>query len=274
MIDPRAALDAVGLLPDAEIDIAEVALQFARIDLPEADWQAARQHLSDLVREALDLGRGVPADDIATRARVLALLLSARHGYAGDTTDYNNLGNANLLQVIARRRGMPVALGILWLHAARALGWAAHGVDFPGHFLFALTGGGSIVLDVFAGGSPLDQAGLLRLLKAVEGADAKLRPGLLAPMSARAVLLRLQNNIKLRRLAGGDVEGALVCTEDMLRIAPDAARLWQDAGVLNQKLDRVTAALGCYERFLVLVPKGKAAAEVRDLAEQARTRLN
>ena len=31
MIEPRAALDAVGLLPDAEIDIADVALQFARI---------------------------------------------------------------------------------------------------------------------------------------------------------------------------------------------------------------------------------------------------
>ena len=35
-IDPRAALDAVGLLDEDEIDIAEAALQFARIDRPDA----------------------------------------------------------------------------------------------------------------------------------------------------------------------------------------------------------------------------------------------
>ena len=42
MIDPRAALDAIGLLPDTEIDIADAALQLARVDAPDADWQAVR----------------------------------------------------------------------------------------------------------------------------------------------------------------------------------------------------------------------------------------
>ena len=274
MIDPRTALDAVGLLPDSEIDIADAALHLARIDAPDADWQTARRHLSELVREAVELGTAVPEDDIATRARVLALLLSARHGYAGDTEDYDNPRNANLLHVIARRRGLPVALGILWLHAARAVGWAAHGVDFPGHFLLALQGGGTIVLDAFAGGTPLNADALRRLLRSVEGRQAELRPGLLAPMSARAVLLRLQNNIKLRRLAAGDLPGALACTEDMLRIAPDAARLWHDAGALNQQLDLVAAALRCYERFLALVPQGEMAARTRTAMNELRSRLN
>ena len=131
MIDPRTALEAIGQLPDAEIDIADAALQFARVDAPQADWQAPRQHLSDLAREAVALAASVPNDDIPTRARVLALLLSARHAYAGDAEDYDNLRNANLINVIERRRGLPVALGILWLHAARTVGWAAHGADFP-----------------------------------------------------------------------------------------------------------------------------------------------
>ena len=88
------------------------------------------------------------------------------------------------------------------------------------------------MLDVFAGGTPLDEtasaAGCSRRSKA---RLPSFRPGLLAPMSTRAVLLRLQNNIKLRRLAAGDVpEAALACTEDMLRIAPDAAGLWRTPG--------------------------------------------
>ena len=53
MIDPIAALEAIGTLPDAEIDIAEAALQLARIDAPDADWRAARAHLTVLAQEAV-----------------------------------------------------------------------------------------------------------------------------------------------------------------------------------------------------------------------------
>jgi hypothetical protein len=42
LAEARAALDAAGQLPDAEIDIAAVALQLARIDAPGADWRRGR----------------------------------------------------------------------------------------------------------------------------------------------------------------------------------------------------------------------------------------
>lgn len=228
-----------------------------------------------LAREAVALASGVPEDDIATRAGVLALLISARHGYGGAAAaEYDHPDSANLIRLVERRRGLPVALGIIWLHAARAAGWAAHGIDFPGHFLLALKGETTMVLDVFAGGTPLDAGALRRLLRAAEGPRAELRAGLLAPMTVRAVLLRLQNNIKLRRLAAGDVVGALSCAEDMLRVAPDTAGLWREAGLLHQHLDQVAAALRCYERFLLLVPQGEAAEHARNTMGQLRSRLN
>ena len=55
MSNARTALEAVGQLPDTEIDIADAALHLARIDRPEADWPAARAHLSDLARDAVAL---------------------------------------------------------------------------------------------------------------------------------------------------------------------------------------------------------------------------
>ena len=79
-------------------------------------------------------------------------------------------------------------------------------------------------------------------------------------MSARGVLLRLQNNIKSRRSQEGNVSGGLACVADMLRIAPDYATLWREAALLHQRMDQVAAALRCYERFLLLVPEGEAAA--------------
>ena len=184
--------------------------------------------------------------------------------------------------MVERRRGLPVAIGVLWLHCTRAIGWAAHGVDFPGHFLLALDSDKparsgapqQLVLDVFAGGIPLEAKDIRALLKHVAGPTVELKPGVLQPMSARRVLLRLQDNIRARRLRGDDLEGALACTEDMLRIAPDNAALWRDAASMQQRLGHIAAALRCYGRFLDLVPSGEAATRARAAMEELRSRLN
>ncbi len=275
--EARAALDAVGQLPEVEIDIATAALQLARIDAPEADWRAGAETLTAIARAAVRAAAADPvADggDLARRRAALAGVLQGEFGFEGDTETYEDMANANLLRVIERRRGLPVSLGILWLHAAEAAGWAAHGVDFPGHFLLALTGRGQVVVDVFTGGEQMEARALRSLLKKFVGEQAELGPDTLAPMGNRAVLLRLQNNIKVRRLRDGDLPGAVACTEDMLRIAPDAAPLWREAGLMHQRLDHIAAAIQCLERFLMLAPEGVQALRVRGLLEELRQRLN
>ncbi|MCR0983936.1 SirB1 family protein [Roseomonas populi] len=278
MADPvaeaRAAIEAAGRLPDDELDLAAVALQFARIDAPEADWRAAADRVSDLVRAVLSAP--APGDAEARRA-LLARVIHEESGYSGDSETYDDLRNANLIRVTERRRGLPVAIGLLWLHAAEAAGWAARGLDFPGHFLIAIDGDarrGSVVVDPFGGGAALPAPALRALIKRVEGPEAELRPGMLAPMSRRAVLLRLQTNIRLRRLQVNELDGALACTADMLRLAPDAAPLWREAAVMNARLGQLGAAIEAMERFLDLVPVGDAAARGREMIDEWRGRLN
>lgn len=277
--DPRQALEAIGLLPDTEIDIADAALQLARVDAPDADWRAARAQLSELVRDVVAVaGEMTGSDerpDVAARARVLSSVIAGQHHYHGDEESYDDPDNANMIRVIERRVGLPVALGILWLHAARAAGWNAHGCDFPGHFVLALEGPSKqLVIDAFAGGRMLDARQLRSLIKRVKGSNAELTPGLLQPMNTRAVLLRLQSNVKFRRLQSGDLPGALIAAEDMLRIAPDNAGLWREAAVMHQRLDHVGAALRCFERYLELVPRGDTALRARAAINELRTRLN
>ncbi|WP_428488805.1 SirB1 family protein [Rhodopila sp.] len=275
MSEPRAALSAIGQLADAEIDIGSAALQLARVDAPDADWQRAARHLSNLAQGAVGHALAMQKENLSARAAALADLLTGEFGYAGDVETYNHPANANLIRVTERRRGLPVALGVIWLHAARAAGWGSHGVDFPSHFLIALEGHKTqVVIDVFNGGQVMSARELRALLKRVEGDKAELRPGLLQPMSTRRVLLRLQNNILTRRLDAGDLRGGLRCTEDMLLIAPDQAELWRQAGVMNQKLDQVAAARDCYQRFLDLVPEGSVANGVRTQLDILKTMLN
>jgi regulator of sirC expression with transglutaminase-like and TPR domain len=275
MTEPRAALAAIGQLADSEIDIGNAALQLARVDAPHADWQAAAQHLSDLAHGAVYRAVALKREDLPARAAALADLLAGEFGYVGDMETYDDPANANLIRVTERRRGLPVALGVIWLHAARSAGWGSHGVDFPAHFLVALEGHKTqVVLDVFNGGQVMSARELRALLKRVEGEKAELRPGLLQPMSTRRVLLRLQNNIMTRRLEAGDLRGGLRCTEDMLLIAPDQAELWRQAGIMNQRLEQVAAARDCYQRFLDLVPEGAVANSVRAQLDILKSMLN
>jgi len=272
---PRAALSAIGQLTDSEIEIGNAALQLARVDAPDADWQRAARHLSELAHGAVRRAAAMVKEDLPARAAALAELLVGEFGYTGDEATYNDPANANLIRVTERRRGLPVALGVIWLHTARAAGWGSHGVDFPMHFLVALEGRKTqVVVDVFNGGQVMSAKDLRALLKRVEGEKAELRPGLLQPMSTRRVLLRLQNNIMTRRLDAGDLRGGLHCAEDMLLIAPDQAELWRQTGVINQKLDQVAAARDCYQRFLDLVPEGAVAAGVRAQLDILKSMLN
>ena len=138
--------------------------------------QVARAHLSDLARDAVELANTIGTNSVDARRGARRSDSRPVHLY-GDAETYDDLQNANLISVIRRRKGLPVALGIIWLHTARAAGWGAHGVDFPAHFLVALEGKSvQAVIDVFGGGVTLDARDLRVLWKRVEGEKAELRP--------------------------------------------------------------------------------------------------
>lgn len=269
--EARVALERLGTAGTEPADLAEVALLLGVIDAPGADLAAARAHLAALAAEAATLG-GL---SVEMRAAELAHLLAGTHGYAGDTETYDDLANANLLRVIERRRGLPVALGILWIHTARAAGWPAWGIDFPAHFLVAIEGEmRAVAVDPFARGHAPSPAELRAMIGRLAGEAAEIHPGLFRRMRDREVLLRLQNNIKVRRLRAGDLAGTLACLEDMLRLVPDAAPLWREAGLVHQRLGHPRAAISCLERFLSFDPGSEAASQARTTLREIRTTLN
>jgi len=253
--------------------IAEAALALASFERPRVDLARYRDHLRLIAR---DLGRHHgAAGDLVARAGALNDIILLKYGYSGDELTYDDLQNANLIRVIDRRKGLPVALGILYIHAARAQGWDMAGLAFPGHFLVRLSAGSErVIIDPFHDGQICGAAELRDLLKAATGRESELLPEHYAAVSDRDVLLRLQNNLKARLLQTQDIRRALTVLETMLMLAPDLAELWREAGMLHRHLGNMRAAAAALEQYVVRAAEGTARHQAAAMLQQLRTQLN
>ena len=243
----RALCAGDGGRDGGRLDLLEAALLLSvlRSDV-EPDLQPFRQHVATMASDLADLvhRRGASPEQLAE-------IVARSYAYRGDSDTYDDLQNADLVRVIERRKGLPVALSILYLHVARAQGWDAEGLAFPAHFLIRVgIDGARHVVDPFHDGVVRDAAQLRLLLRQVLGPDAELHPQHFDPVSDRDVLLRLENNVRLRLAKREDWAGAAQSLERMLAIAPDRPELLFEAGQLNARLDKRRAAIAAFERFL------------------------
>jgi regulator of sirC expression with transglutaminase-like and TPR domain len=268
-----AFLREIGASGEHILPIAEAALVLASFERPRVGPTRYREHLQLLAR---DVGRHPgAAGDGAARVRALNEIILLKYGYSGDALTYDDLQNANLMRVVDRRKGLPVALGILYMHAGRAQGWETVGLAFPGHFLVRLSDGPErLILDPFHGGRICTAAELRELLKATGGAENELRTEHYTPVSDRDVLLRLQNNLKARLLQAERYERAVVVAETMLMLAPDVAELWREAGLLHTRLGNMRSAAAALEQVVLRTPDGMARHQAAALLQQLRSKLN
>jgi regulator of sirC expression with transglutaminase-like and TPR domain len=266
-------LREVGAMEAPILPIAEAALALASFDRPRVPLSRYRKHLAAI---AHDVGRhAASGGTLQAQANALNDIILLKHGYGGDELTYDDLQNANLMRVIDRRKGLPVALGILYLGAARSQGWDAVGLGFPGHFLIRLSDGPErLILDPFHGGRTLDAVALRELLKAIAGQEIELSPDHYAPVADREVLLRLQNNLKSRLIQAQRHEEAVRVIETMQMLAPELAELSREAGLLHAQLGNMRAAVRSIEEFIARAPEGSARHEAAVVLQQLKSRLN
>lgn len=307
-------LRTAGETADDAIDLAETALALGASDMPDLVIDPYRAHLARIVDDVAARATALETPDARSsdpvrreaaitraQAQALAEIIAGDFGYDGDRATYDDMANANLVRVIDRKRGLPVALGLIYIHAGRANGWAVSGVNFPGHFLVRLNGvvqGGPppVMIDPFSGGQVLEEDAVLALLARVQGLDEGEDPHMpasrahagdtpsqadldraLAPVSARAVLLRLQNNIYSRATQSRDQARASAILARMTAIAPRDPVLWLERGQLDGDMGSLISARRAYTRATELaLAEGRTqiAREARSRADRLRISLN
>lgn len=261
-------LDA-GSAADGEFPLFDAAVACAIHDDPARDPQIAR----DLAAQGVDrlsqrLKRESPEEALA-EAMAGDLRLS------GDLFTQEDPGNADILTVSERRRGLAVTLGLFYLHVGRRCGLTVKGVDFPGHFLLRIeTGEGPLALDPFSEGRVVLPSELTR-----RALHAGLTPNvadrldrLMAPVSDRAVLIRLQNLIFARASAVKDYGRAERAALRRALLDPADHHPWLDVAAAREGQGALAGALEALQRATAL--DGGAALAARAHRERVRLRLN
>ena len=169
-------------------------------------------------------------------------MLAEEFGFLGDAETYDDPDNADLIRVIDRLRGLPVSLSILYVAAARRIGWPAEVLNLPGHVLVMVGHEAKpVIIDPFRGGARVDVDGIAALLvSAKSGVSAEVQH--VAAMKNRAILARLLLNQATRAEKAGKGRRALVLYIRMTSIAPKYAHPWWERARLELIDNDVTAA--------------------------------
>jgi regulator of sirC expression with transglutaminase-like and TPR domain len=267
--DAQRFLTDVGACADLKFPLLEAALACAVHEDPSRDAGQVRELALDAVdRLKARLKRESPEE-------ALAETMAGDMRLAGDLITYDSPQNTDVISVAERRKGLPVTLGIFYLDAARRCGLDVSGVDFPGHFLLRIeTSEGPLALDPFSEGRVVLPSELTRraLHAGLTPNVAERLEALMAPVSDRAVLIRLQNNVFARAVAARDFPRAERSALRRALIDPRDHRPWIDVAAAREGQGALAGALEALANAQKL--DGGAALAARAARERVRLKLN
>lgn len=132
--------------------------------------------------------------DPADLDRIVAHLFTTV-GFRGDADVYYDARNSMLPDVLRRRIGIPITLGIVLIEVAQRLDVVATGVGMPGHFLVGDGATPERWVDAFDRGRWLDARGAEQRFRAVHGEGATFDPAFLVPTPRPQILARVLANL-------------------------------------------------------------------------------
>lgn len=272
MRSSRERLAEIVRRPDC--DLAEAALLCCCEVEPDLDVEVELLRI-DAIADAF-VTRGFSPSSPEDDARALGAYLAGVQGFVGDGEDYHDPSNGLLTRVLDRKRGLPIALSIVYVAVGRRVGIPAYGIALPGHFVTGVGGGERpVVVDPFHSGALLDERELSERVASATGGQARFTRSMLRPAPAPLVIRRVLNNLTRDFTNQGDLEDAL-WTVELKQLLPGSPPDDHRArGELLLNLGRFRAAAAAFEAYVEAAPAGTSdLAEVSRRAISARAKLN
>jgi regulator of sirC expression with transglutaminase-like and TPR domain len=257
------AMDAPGQ------DLAPAALAIARIEYPSLD---AARYIAALDRMGEDAkARLQSATSQESALRVFNEYLYDELGFSGNRFQYDDPRNSFLNEVLDRRTGIPISLGVVYMEVARRAGLQIAGINFPGHFLLraparvppadrailqpGALSHGFFIIDPFHGGARLSEVDCRELLRQHVGDTAAFDDTLLEPTTRHDMIVRMLVNLKRLYVRMRSFPQARFTSDLLLSVDPTAISELRDRGLLAYHLQDFAAALRDLEAYLRLLPQ-------------------
>lgn len=257
------------LLRDSDVDLTIVALEIARDANPSLQFEETLNWIS--ARAAELSGRAAAAWSEADSLRALSTMLADTYGLMGDEEAYQLPESSYLPDVIARKRGIPISLSILYMAVAKEIGLELKGVAAPQHFLTRFDGiEGTIYLDPFVGGRIMDRDEVLHFLHEITNMpESELKP-CLKPADSRAIVIRMLNNLKVLHAKHEDWPAAWRVQERLVALKPASYEERRDLAFIAMKSERTQEAIDLLEDCLAECPANQTALLEQHLDEAKR----
>ena len=263
--EPVSPLDYFASLvqSDEHFPLLEAAASLAQDEEPDLDVQHV---LDDVERLLKKVKTRLPEDaDELTRLAILAQVFYKDMGFGVNANDFYAPENSYLQEVLRTRRGLPIALAVIWLELAQGLGLHAQGISFPGHFLVKVAlEGGLVVLDPLTG----ESLGLDNLAERLGpyrddvdwAAGADLDSGetplglYLQACPPRDLLARMLRNLKEVFRAQEDWPRMLSVLDRLVVLLPEVWTERRDRGLVHAELGHTQEALHDLQVYLGAEP--------------------
>lgn len=231
----------LGLLDEEAIVLDGAALQLAALDHPDVDLDPYGDILNAMSERIAQAG--ATANAASRQAEILNQIIAHEYGFVGDANTYDDPANTDMIRVIDRRRGLPISLSILYVAAARRVGWTADALNTPSHVLVRIGAETqSVLIDPFHRGGLVEPRQLAGLLAKAAGGVPASAAEHLAPLPNRLVLVRLLLNQATRAEGAGDIDRAVSLYERMTIVAPASGQGWWNHARLELVRGDVTSA--------------------------------
>ncbi len=174
-----------------------------------------------------------------------------KQGFAGNVEDYYDPRNSYLNDVLARKRGIPITLSVLYIELARRIRFNLYGVGFPGHFLVKYADNDlEIVLDPFSKGRILAYDDYQVMLDQLYNGQIRFEKSFLNAVTNDQILIRMLRNLKDAFVYSYEYNKALVATDMILAIKPDIAEEFRDRGLIFYYKQLYSDALSNLTKYL------------------------
>lgn len=230
----------IGLIEDEDILLDIAALALSHLDHASTNVARYLAMLDEIEERVCHEGRSafLPGE----RAAVLSRVLRGEFGFIGDAEAYDAPVNADFIRVLDRKRGLPIALSILYVAMARRAGWSAYVLNLPGNVLVHVGEKEPVVIDPFEGGGIVSQERIAAMCRVCLGEEGDASTLDVVRMSNRDVLRRLLNNQAVRAENENDPGRAATVYQRITRIAPEALDAWQSLARLQLAFKDVAGA--------------------------------